>query len=160
MGGGGYEFFFGKFYFILISCLYYFNKKNVKVEALDHPHQWMQTIHLFCTKNLLFLFYTLFFTKHPYQSIYFTHLFNKIFIFLHYHLSHRPNTTQQTTIINPPNLPASIINPLNHHHQATSLHHQPTQIPIQPNHLHRNPNAHSTQLPSMKSKYSSNPVSV
>ena len=131
MGGGGYEFFFGKFYFILISCLYYFNKKNVKVEALDHPHQWMQTIHLFCTKNLLFLFYTLFFTKHPYQSIYFTHLFNKIFIFLHYHLFHRPNTTQQATIINPPNLPASIINPLNHHHQATSLHHQPTQIPIQ-----------------------------
>ena len=36
---------------------------------------------LFYTKNLFFLFYTPIFIKHPHQSIYFTHLFNKIFIF-------------------------------------------------------------------------------
>ena len=29
-----YEFVVGKFYFILISCLYYFNEKNVKIEVL------------------------------------------------------------------------------------------------------------------------------
>ena len=42
----------------------------------------MQIFHLFCTKNLFFLFYTSNFTKHPHQSIYSTHLFNKIFILL------------------------------------------------------------------------------
>ena len=31
-------------------------------------------------KNLLFLFYTIIFTKHPHQFIYFTRYFNKIFI--------------------------------------------------------------------------------
>ena len=34
----------------------------------------------FARKNLLFLFYTSTFTKHPHQFIYSTHLFNKIFI--------------------------------------------------------------------------------
>ena len=34
----------------------------------------------FAQKKLLFLFYTLIFTKHPHQFIYSTHLFNKIFI--------------------------------------------------------------------------------
>ena len=41
-GGGGekamvvgcYEFLWGKFYFILTSCLYYFNEMNVKIESL------------------------------------------------------------------------------------------------------------------------------
>ena len=28
------EFLWGKFYFILISCLYYFNEMNVKIEYL------------------------------------------------------------------------------------------------------------------------------
>ena len=28
------EFLWGKFYFILISCLYYFNEMNVKIESL------------------------------------------------------------------------------------------------------------------------------
>ena len=36
----------------------------------------------FAQKNLFFLFYTSNFTKHPHQSIYSTHLFNKIFILL------------------------------------------------------------------------------
>ena len=31
---GCYEFFFWKFYFILISCLYYFNEMKVKIEPL------------------------------------------------------------------------------------------------------------------------------
>ena len=35
-------------------------------------------------KNLLFLFYTSTFTKHPHQFIYSTHLFNKMFILLHF----------------------------------------------------------------------------
>ena len=58
---------------------------------------------LFYTKNLLFLFYTLIFTKHLHQSIYSTHLFNKIFIFLQFFiisslstpLFHIPNTTKK-----------------------------------------------------------------
>ena len=33
---------------------------------------------------MLFLFYTSIFTKHPHQFIYSTHLFNKIFILLHF----------------------------------------------------------------------------
>ena len=61
----------------------------------------MQTFCLFCTKKLLFLFYTPIFTKHPHQSIYSKHLFNKIFILLQFFiisslttpLSYRPNTT-------------------------------------------------------------------
>ena len=60
----------------------------------------------FTRKNLLFLFYTSTFTKHPHQLIYSTHLFNKIFIillifiihFLTVPLSHRPTTTITTTI--------------------------------------------------------------
>ena len=62
---------------------------------------------LFYTKNQLFLFYTLIFTKHPYQSIYSIHLFNKIFILLQFciisllttSLSHIPNTTKKNTKI-------------------------------------------------------------
>ena len=58
---------------------------------------------LFYIKNLHFLFYTPIFTKHPHQSIYSTHLFNKIFILLQFfiisslttHLSHIPNTTKK-----------------------------------------------------------------
>ena len=38
----------------------------------------------FTRKNLLFLFYTLIFIKHTHQSIYFTYLFNKIFIILQF----------------------------------------------------------------------------
>ena len=57
-------------------------------------------------KNLLFLFYTSTFTKHPHQFIYSTHLFNKIFIILLIFiihsltvpLSHRPTATITTTI--------------------------------------------------------------
>ena len=39
-------------------------------------------LHLKKKKNLLFLFHTSNFTKHPHQSIYSTYLFNKIFIIL------------------------------------------------------------------------------
>lgn len=41
-----------------------------------------KSFFLFYPKNLLFLFYTPIFTKYPHQSIYSTHLFNKIFILL------------------------------------------------------------------------------
>ena len=41
---------------------------------------WWKRFRLFYTKNLLFLFYTIIFTKHSHQFIYFTRYFNKIFI--------------------------------------------------------------------------------
>ena len=45
----------------------------------------MQIFLLFCTKKkLLFLFYSPIFTKHQHQFIYYTHLFNKIFIILQF----------------------------------------------------------------------------
>ena len=56
----------------------------------------MQTFLLFCTKKLLFLFYTPIFTKHLHQFIYSTHLFNKIFILFtifYYSLPHRLSLT-------------------------------------------------------------------
>ena len=84
-------------------------------------------------KKLLFFYFTHSFLQNTHISLSILHIyFIKYSFFLHYHLSHKPNTTHLATIINPPSLPASIINPLNHHHQATSLHHQPTQLPIQP----------------------------
>ena len=62
----------------------------------------------FTRKNLLFLFYTSTFTKHPHQFIYSPHLFNKIFIILQFFiihsltapLSHRPTATITTIIRN------------------------------------------------------------
>ena len=51
----------------------------------------------FAQKNLPFLFYTVNFTKHPYQSIYSTHLFNKIFILLPFFvISSLPLSPSQT----------------------------------------------------------------
>ena len=73
--------------------------------CLKHPHQWIQTFHLFCTKeSYIFYFTHPFLQKHPHQFIYFTHLFNKIFILLQFFiilsftapLSHKPNTLLQT----------------------------------------------------------------
>ena len=49
------------------------------VHKSNHISSWKR-FHLFYTKNLHFLFYTITFTKHPHQFIYFTRLFNKIFI--------------------------------------------------------------------------------
>ena len=54
------------------------------MHKLEQPHQSVQIFCIFYKKNLLFLFYTSTFTKHSYQFIYFTHLFNKIFILLHF----------------------------------------------------------------------------
>ena len=62
----------------------------------------------------------IYFYKTPYYFVYSIHLFNKIFIFFYCHLSYRPKTTHTATIIQPPN----------HHHQATQ---QPSHHPIQPN---------------------------
>ena len=49
----------------------------------------------FTRKNLLFLFYTITFVKHPHQFIYFTRFFNKIFILLnfYYYFSQLPLPT-------------------------------------------------------------------
>ena len=54
------------------------------MHKLEQPHQFVQIFCIFYKKNLLFLFYTLIFTKHSHQFIYSTHLFNKIFIFLQF----------------------------------------------------------------------------
>ena len=83
-----------------------------------------QSIHIsssifsvyFTRKNLLFLFYTSIFTKHPHQFIYSTHLFNKIFIILLIFiihsltvlLSHRLTATITTTITTQPPSPPSL----------------------------------------------------
>ena len=73
-------------------------------------------------KNLLFLFYIPIFTKQPYQFVYSTHLFNKIFIFthhqrsiyIHYQPTPPPPSTHPATIIKHQHQPpssATIINP-------------------------------------------------
>ena len=62
---------------------------------------------LFYTKNLLFLYYTPIFTKHPRYPIYSAHLFNKIFILLQFfiisslttHLSHTQHYQKNTKIL-------------------------------------------------------------
>ena len=50
----------------------------------EQPH-WIKFFVYFISKNLFFLFYTSTFTKYLHQFIYFTHLFNKIFILLHFY---------------------------------------------------------------------------
>ena len=95
----------------------------------------MQKICPFCKKkNLLFLFCTPIFTKLPHQFLYYTHLFNKIFIFSHYHLSHKPNTTHS--------------------------HHHPTTQPPPSSDTITQPPSHSTKLPSMKFTYPFNRATI
>ena len=113
-----------------------------------------------CLLHILFIFNTSTFIKYPHQFIYSKHLFNKIFILLHFFiisfallsrtlsltasLSHRPNTTQNhqhPTTINNQSTPT--INPLSHHqwdqppsstHPATIIkhYHQATSLHHQP----------------------------
>ena len=116
-------------------CLFC-KKTKTKTHFFYFTHQFLQNTHL---RLSILKFYSI---KY--------HFFYTI-------ISLRLDTTHPTTIIKQL---ASIINPLNHHHQATNLYRQPTQIPTQPSHHQWNPNTHSTQLPSMKSKYSSNPAIV
>ena len=65
------------------------------LEVTHHSNLLTQTsksIHIssskfsvyFTRKNLLFLFYTITYIKHPHQFFYFTRYFNKIFILLHF----------------------------------------------------------------------------
>ena len=54
------------------------NQENLKTKS-NHISSCKFIVY-FTRKNLLFLFYTSTFTKHPHQFIYSTHLFNKIFI--------------------------------------------------------------------------------
>ena len=125
-----------------------------------------------CLLHILFIFNTSTFIKYPHQFIYSKHLFNKIFILLHFFiisfallsrtlsltasLSHRPNTTQNhqhPTTINNQSTPT--INPLSHHqwdqppsstHPATIIK-QPASIINPPNHHHQ---ATSLQKPKPK----------
>ena len=112
----------------------------------------------FTKKNIfLILFYTSSFTKHRYQFIYSTHLFNKIFILLQFFiipsltapLSHKPTIHhyQRSLHTRPPSSPSS-----HYHHHPTSIIKEnqstqsqthsipnpfithPTQNPIKPNH--------------------------
>ena len=83
----------------------------------------------------IFLFYTSIFSKHPHQSIYSTHLFNKIFILLQYLLfSHSlPLSLSQTQ---PPSSSSSSLDHStpSHHHHPPNQHHQG-----KPSHSSRNP---------------------
>ena len=130
---------------------------------LEHLHQLMQKICPFCNKkkkkkSLFFLFCTPIFTKLPHQFLYYTHLFNKIFIFFPAIIS-LTNPTQPTQ---PPsfNHPTTIIKP--HNNLATIPFNQATineiHIPIQPSHhqpAFKNPNPkihhQPTQSPSSSS---------
>ena len=124
-------------------------------------------------KNLLFLFYTPTFTKHSCQFIYSKHLFNKIFILLHFFiisftllsktlsltaplsLSLRPNTTQNhqhLAIINDQSPPT--INPPNHHQldqPPSSTHPSPSKQPPKTKIQRNLKPAKSTQLIHMES---------
>ena len=104
----------------------------------------MQKFCKFAHLKTTFSILQLIFTKHSHQFIYFIHLFNKIFIFSHHHLSRRPNTTHTATIIQPPN----------HHHQATIPFYQATineiHIPIQLSHHHHHHQATIINLPKSK----------
>ena len=112
--------------------------------SLEQLHQLMQKIFHFARLKPTFSILHTHFTKHPHQFIYSTYLFNKIFIFFYYHLSHRPKTTHTATIIQPPN----------HRHQATQ---QPSHHPIQPSYHQWNSHTHSTKPPSSPSSTYPNP---
>ena len=82
----------------------------------------------FARKNLLFLFYTSTFIKHPHQFIYSTHLFNKIFIFFTFFyyfipspLSHRLITSSSPSTPTPSQQPFNKIWPLIHQSSTTTI---------------------------------------
>ena len=58
--------------------------KQIQKSGLSNCTNRCKNYYIFYKKNLLFLFYTTTFTKHPHQIIYSTNLFNKIFILLHF----------------------------------------------------------------------------
>ena len=94
----------------------------------------MQKFCKFAHLKTTFSILQLIFTKHSHQFIYSTHFFNKIFIFSHYHLSHKPNTTHS--------------------------HHHPTTQPPPSSHTITQPPSHSTKLPSMKFPYPFNQATI
>ena len=98
----------------------------------------MQKNFHFTHLKLTFFILHIYFYKTSHHFIYSTHLFNKIFIFFYCHLSYRPKTTHTATIIQPPN----------HHHQATQ---QPSHHPIQPNYHQWNSHTYSIEPPSSPS---------
>ena len=76
-------------------------------------------------KNLLFLFYTPTFTKHPHQFIYSTHLFNKIFISLTLFIySRNPLISAPAWALSPTNQPhqSTILPPINPNRKSISHH--------------------------------------
>ena len=74
-------------------------------------------------KNLLFLFYTSNFTKHPHQFICSTHLFNKIFIFLQFFIILSLTAPLSQTQQYQRSLHTSLHHhPPNQHHQGKSTH--------------------------------------
>ena len=117
------------------------------LNLLEQVHQLMQICLLFCTKKkLLFLFYTLIFTKHSHQFIYSTHLFNKIFIFLPFFiilsltafLSQTQIESTETQTHLPQNNSFSLIDP-NHHHTNLKILPQNNFLSLtEPNHHHTN----------------------
>ena len=66
-----------------MQLLFQFNITIINTWLSNHISSFKFSVY-FTRKNLLFLFYTSTFTKHSHQFIYSTHLFNKIFILLHF----------------------------------------------------------------------------
>ena len=99
------------------------NSMGMLLWKSNHINECKLSVY-FAHKKLLFLFYTHIFIKHLHQSIYSTHLFNKIFILLQFFiisslttpLSNRPNTT------NDHSTPSHHHHPPNHHHQGKPTH--------------------------------------
>ena len=83
---------------------------------------------LFYIKNLFFLFYTLIFTKYPHQSIYSTHLFNKIFILLPIFIIFLLTASLSQTQPPSSSLPQSANRPNQHHHHHSITPHPATII--------------------------------
>ena len=107
--------------------------KYTMTEYKEQPHQFVQIFYLFyIKKNLLFLFYTSTFTKHSHQFIYFTHLFNKIFILFYIFYYFLPSGTNSQTrlLCQATPTPTPSQPPFNKIRQAT-----PTPI-LQQNHPH------------------------
>ena len=105
----------------------------------------------FARKNLLFLFYTFTFTKHPHQFIYSTHLFNKIFIlftFFYYFLPSPPLWNPLTDPTQTQNHPHPPTHQPTHPQSSTTITSQKIQTEI-PNPT-ENPNKNSK--PHKKSK--------
>ena len=90
---------------------------------LEHPHQLMHNFCPFCQKKHVFFYFTHSFLQNTYISLSILHIYS---IKYSKPSHHQPN--QYPTTIND-QYPVSIINPHNHHHQASLIINPPIKIP-------------------------------